>query len=978
MESRAVPNGRNKTVRLGKNSDVVYNEEDVIGRGQFGTVYRGIMPASDTVVAVKLLKNVPSALMQSSEHTSDHSHHTDPQGCGGVHVSPVSPSAPSSFSATPAKAVRLEYPSELSILCDVRTNNCPNILRVFSIWNKRLKPTRDEAGENIALAAASPSSSSEGQSSYLYIMVTEYCEGGDLQKFMKARGSALPVHVARSFTYQLCNALLTLKRHRIVHRDVKPANLLLTSADCEVATLKLADFGMAKVAPAPCRRRKKESTHDARGEEGDDTSGTCPLFYSEMGTPMYMSPERLALKPYDYKADVYSAGMVLLEMMRGSCVQVKWESQLRSEVPRTIWQELRQYPPDKVPAWLELVQRMTAVDPGERYSVEDVLRHSWFQAEVGHPLPPLTIPLEENSGCGSRTSQLQQTQLHTPVTSVVVCADEGIQSTSSVDTKHSTTALPPPFSSAEGSMTGSERQRGYTDSGVVPKRTDASAAAPSSPSSSPSSCADGEVGERTPQATKEAALPGGESKSCLAESSKWMVLGVCAEVNVVHNVANGTYTGPPKPAVGTEGGLAAAISLPTSVAAAAFSLPPGCGPHIITNAVRALVDAAYLYVLQDELNAARGLTLVSYLMDLMQNGYAAYLKCIAYIGGTRRHTGVNSCSIGGHRLVVRDVSVLHNVWRQLMTRLHSAQVAYTARLPSHMLSSAAAWRQRLLGAPTIAGDDGEDAAAAPAVAEEEVRGVDMSEASMTLSEREMAMSAFHSATSTSKGEANAEPVTGARASLFAAPLMPPATERLCISTVCPRAEQLIFDKAVEYIQSEAVSMLMDSTSQPLPTSFADDLDATDCLEEEEATVRSNRDHSTPLPPHMSERLPTVDDQTMPPHRGVALLRVLLRRAVLTIAEVGLEAEKPKSARKSLPEVSTLQTSLTTSRSSKPLSDAATTTTTTTSISCEAVAKLAFVVEVPVFCTLDKVDIQTVENLLHTATRVFSSTLSSTG
>ncbi|AYU78552.1 Protein kinase domain/Protein tyrosine kinase, putative [Leishmania donovani] len=983
MEPNKASSARGHYVRLGKNADVIYNEADVIGRGQFGIVYRGLIPASGTVVAVKLLQNVPMVFTPTSEHASQHSRHADRHEGKGSHPAALSSAGPSSSSfAPPSKPRSPGCPSELAILYDVRADNCPNIVHVISTWNKVLKPPRNEASGAAGAAArlVSSSSSCESRPSRIFVMVTEYCEGGDLQQFMKARGGALPAHVARSFTYQLCNALLTLKRRRIVHRDVKPANLLLTSADCEVATLKLADFGMAKAAPAPESHKAgpasasggKDTGREARNEEDEPADAFSPLFHSEMGTPMYMSPERLALQPYGYKADVYSAGMVLLEMMRGSCVQVKWESQLRSEVPRTIWRELRQYPPDEVPAWLDLVQRMTAADPAQRYSVEDVLRHSWFHAKVGPPLPPLTFPLPETSEGGAER-QPQETRLQAAATPAAGCTGSGSQSTAHAGAD-SLTAAAVGAPGAGGDEMAPRAPHRHNDPTVGAGGKGTSVPEPSVSSSSD----DGEAGEGTQQAIKVAAPSNKHRNSRLAEPSKWMVLGVCAEVDAVHNVANGAYTGPPKPALGAQGASPVTTTVSSAVTAEAFSLPPGCGPHIITNAVRSFVDVVYLYVLQDELDAARGLTLVSYLMELMQNGYAAYLKCLEYLGCSWRHTAaMNSCTLGGHRLVVREVNALYGVWRQLMARLHGAQAAYTARLPSRILDSAAAWRQRVLGASATTGDEAagadEDEGAPAALSVEEPRDVDVSEAS-TSSEGDMMMSALPSVTSISNVVADTEAAEGARVPLLAAPPAPRIAEKLRVSSVCARAEQLIFEKAVECVQSEALSMLMDSTPPPV----ADDLDAMDCLEEEEATMRVYRNCTTPSPPPGSEHLSTAADRSMPPHRGVALLRVLLRRAVLTTSEVGLEEEGSRSARAPVPGLSPVVASATESLSYQvpppplnPMSISA------GSASADAVSKVVFVVKAPVFGTLDRTDLRTVENLLHAATRVFSSALSST-
>ncbi|KAK7200122.1 Protein kinase domain/Protein tyrosine kinase [Novymonas esmeraldas] len=919
MEHTSTPGDRRSDVRLGKNSDVTYKKSDVIGRGQFGTVYRGVVPATGTVVAIKLLQNVRSVATSTSEHSGQLSG----EGGGGGGGDGDRAAASSSATAPPARSRPPGFPLELEILCDVRADNCPNIVRVLSMWSRTLKTSRagaDSAATTTAAvrttmappSASSSAPSHDGEPSRIFVMVTEYCEGGDLQRVMQARASPLPTHVARSFTYQLCNALFVLRRRRIVHRDIKPANLLLTSADLETATLKVADFGMAKAAPAPRSRRTDPASTagDGKAEAAEANSNPSPLFYSEMGTPMYMSPERLALQPYGYKADVYSAGMVLLEMMRGSCVQVKWESQLRTEVPLTIWRELRQYAPDRVPPWLDLVQRMTAADPAQRCSVEDALRHAWFLPDAGPPLPPLTFALPEKPhGDGGERSA-------------------GAAAAAAVH-HH---VDPEPLASGAAATTAAATAT------ATAAAAEAAAVAPSSSSS----CVVGAgAAAARPSPPPQQQQQHGETRS--AGDSGWAVLGVCAGVDPALNIAHGTLIGAPKPA-------AATAELANPSASAVLALPPGCGPHIITNAVRAFVDVAYLYVLQDELEAVPGLTLVAYLKELLQNGYAAFLTCLESLGCCWRQTSpMRNCAFGGHRLVVRDVEPLYAVWRQLTARVQSAQAAYTARLPARAHKSAAAWLLRLGPTATLHGSaEDEDE---PAAAVEEGDVVDIS---LTPSEPDVRPLV------PGRDVAGLECVDGG-ADIGGAS---PAVDRLRASSVCVRAEQLIFSKALECIESETLSMLLATAATPSRIAGSGDLDTMDCVEEEEAeeesrtaaaAMRANQLRSTPSPaPSPSPSPPPPPSppaspcgDRLPPHRGVALLRVLLRRAVLSLAEAGLRVKGP------LP----------------------TTTTTSPSMSADAVAQHVVVVQVPIFGTLSRADLQVVETLLHAATRVFSSSCS---
>lgn len=90
----------------------------------------------------------------------------------------------------------------------------------------------------------------------------------------------------------LASGLVFLWRRNLIHRDIKPQNLLL-SANAETATLKIADFGFAR--------------HLA----------TAALAETLCGSPLYMAPEILCFEKYDGKADLWSAGTVLFEMLAG-------------------------------------------------------------------------------------------------------------------------------------------------------------------------------------------------------------------------------------------------------------------------------------------------------------------------------------------------------------------------------------------------------------------------------------------------------------------------------------------------------------------------------------------------------------------------------------------------------------------------------------------------------------------------------------
>ena len=118
-------------------------------------------------------------------------------------------------------------------------------------------------------------------------IVMEYADGGDLlQKIQKCKQSRTQISEADCWSYfvQLLKGLQTLHDLKIVHRDIKCANLFLTKE----GILKLGDLNVSKVAKG--------------------------MLSTQTGTPYYASPEVWQDRPYDLKSDIWSVGCVLFEM----------------------------------------------------------------------------------------------------------------------------------------------------------------------------------------------------------------------------------------------------------------------------------------------------------------------------------------------------------------------------------------------------------------------------------------------------------------------------------------------------------------------------------------------------------------------------------------------------------------------------------------------------------------------------------------
>ena len=129
---------------------------------------------------------------------------------------------------------------------------------------------------------------------YCYLMM-EYVDGVNLRQAMQA-GRFTPTE-ALSMVQHLCSALKFAHEEGILHRDIKPENILIDSK----GRVKIADFGIAKLVG-------EDRRHDV----------TLTLQGSVLGSPHYMAPEQIETPgDVDQRADIYSLGVVLYEMLTG-------------------------------------------------------------------------------------------------------------------------------------------------------------------------------------------------------------------------------------------------------------------------------------------------------------------------------------------------------------------------------------------------------------------------------------------------------------------------------------------------------------------------------------------------------------------------------------------------------------------------------------------------------------------------------------
>jgi eukaryotic-like serine/threonine-protein kinase len=191
-----------------------------------------------------------------------------------------------------------------------------------------------------------------GEAEGTYYIAMEYLDGLSLKEQIVADGP-LPIAAAIEITRQILRALGFAHRRGIVHRDIKPHNVLLADSGDGDGRFKVTDFGISR------------TTTSQMTEAG-----------SIVGTAQYLSPEQARGAPVDQRSDIYSVGVVLYELLTGT-LPFNGETPLEiamkhlSEIPRPP-SELR----PEIPADLDMVVlRALAKDPADRYeSAEEMER----------------------------------------------------------------------------------------------------------------------------------------------------------------------------------------------------------------------------------------------------------------------------------------------------------------------------------------------------------------------------------------------------------------------------------------------------------------------------------------------------------------------------------------------------------------------------------------------------------------------------
>lgn len=244
------------------------------------------------------------------------------------------------------------------------------------------------------------------------MLVFEFMDG-DLKKYMDTQGDkgALNPRTIKSFMYQLLRGIDFCHKNRVLHRDLKPQNLLINGK----GQLKLGDFGLARAFGIPVN-----------------------TFSNEVVTLWYRAPDvLLGSRTYNTSIDIWSAGCIMAEMytgrplfpgttnedqlirifrIMGTPTERTWPGLTQYTEYKPNWQMYATQPltnilPQIDPAGIELLQHMLQLRPELRISAHDALQHHWFndllmpqpshhqqQQPMMHRGYPQTVPSQNYDG----------------------------------------------------------------------------------------------------------------------------------------------------------------------------------------------------------------------------------------------------------------------------------------------------------------------------------------------------------------------------------------------------------------------------------------------------------------------------------------------------------------------------------------------------------------------------------------------------
>lgn len=185
------------------------------------------------------------------------------------------------------------------------------------------------------------------------LLLMEYCDRGSLRDLLDKREKVLSEDQISLVLYDMLSGLKVIHNdHRIIHRDIKAANMLLTSA----GVVKIGDFGVSRQFDA----------------------GACAT-QTIVGTPYWMSPEVIQGISYGFAADIWSVGITAVELAEGAPPYIEYPpSKAMVEISQRGFPGYR-HPELHSAEFCDFVARCVAMNPNQRWSIDQLFKHPFIK-----------------------------------------------------------------------------------------------------------------------------------------------------------------------------------------------------------------------------------------------------------------------------------------------------------------------------------------------------------------------------------------------------------------------------------------------------------------------------------------------------------------------------------------------------------------------------------------------------------------------
>lgn len=219
------------------------------------------------------------------------------------------------------------------------------------------------------------------------VVITEFAHK-ELTSILSKAGF-LPEEQVQHIVWDLVSALFYLHSNRVLHRDLKPQNILLDINN----NAKLCDFGFA--------RNMSRGTH---------------VLTSIKGTPLYMAPELIDEQPYDYTADLWSLGCIIYEMLMGT---PPFSTNSILHLIRLITHEQIQWPTFHSDLCISFLKGLLQKNPAKRITWEEILNHPFVKGHIiisensnglslTKPMTPTTLNIKEQQKTDNIKNRIQE------------------------------------------------------------------------------------------------------------------------------------------------------------------------------------------------------------------------------------------------------------------------------------------------------------------------------------------------------------------------------------------------------------------------------------------------------------------------------------------------------------------------------------------------------------------------------------------